>query len=545
MRVGSLEETLTVTGDAPLVDVQRRPTQVLTRDVLDAIPTGRSFQSVGQLVVGVQLSRPDVGGSQGMQQTYFRVHGMTSRNTTVQVDGMMMNSTRGDNQVNPYFNDAMSQEVSYETTGAGADMSGGRRAHQHDSARGRQPVQRRVLHAWYSDGAWQADNLTQDLKDQGLTAVDKIDKIYDVNFSIGGPVRQDKLWFFTSARKWGVNSPVADVFYTPAGRAVPGGLRRSARPGRSAASRRSTTSRSRAAWSRLTWQMSRKNKLGVYYDRLYKTRGHDMLAATDPRTASFTWRRPCTTRRKSSGPPRSATRLLLDAGYGSNVNMTVQNMQDGRRKGAWHGGVVREGGAHSIATLGPTWAATNNIPTFVPTKILCRRRPRPTSPARTPSSRRAVADRLVRARGRTRKADLQQDYRTGVPDSVVDSQHPVPLSRHDEPRPRSVRAGLLDVQAADVNGGIRLEGLNAREQPGAHVGAGRFVPAAVVSEDAGICRTGGTSRRGSASAYDLFGNAKTALKFSIEPVQRLPHDRHRGACTTRWRRRPRGSPGGI
>ena len=112
MRVGSLEETLTVTGDAPLVDVTNTArSQVLSRDVLDAIPTGRSFQSVGQLVVGVQLSRPDVGGSQAMQQTYFSVHGMTSRNTTVQVDGMMMNSTRGDNQVNPYFNDAMSQEI--------------------------------------------------------------------------------------------------------------------------------------------------------------------------------------------------------------------------------------------------------------------------------------------------------------------------------------------------------------------------------------------------------------------------------------------------
>jgi len=58
MRVGSLEETLTVTGNAPLVDVQSTGrSQVLTRDVLDAIPTGRSFQSVGQLVVGVTLSR--------------------------------------------------------------------------------------------------------------------------------------------------------------------------------------------------------------------------------------------------------------------------------------------------------------------------------------------------------------------------------------------------------------------------------------------------------------------------------------------------------
>jgi hypothetical protein len=109
MRVGSLEETLTVTGAAPVVDVQSTArTQVLPRDVLDAIPTGRSFQSISQLVVGVTLNTPDVGGTAGMQQSYMSAHGMSSANNTVQVDGMNMNSTRGDNQVQAYYNDAMS-----------------------------------------------------------------------------------------------------------------------------------------------------------------------------------------------------------------------------------------------------------------------------------------------------------------------------------------------------------------------------------------------------------------------------------------------------
>ena len=58
-------------------------------------------------------------------KTYFASHGMPARNTTVQVDGMMMNSTRSDNQVNPYFNDAMNQEVSYQTPGIGAETSSG------------------------------------------------------------------------------------------------------------------------------------------------------------------------------------------------------------------------------------------------------------------------------------------------------------------------------------------------------------------------------------------------------------------------------------
>ena len=88
MKVGSLEETLTVTGAAPTVDVQTAVhTQVLNREAIDAIPTGRTIQGMGQLIVGVSLSLPDTGGARAMQQTYMSTHGMTSANNTVMIDG--------------------------------------------------------------------------------------------------------------------------------------------------------------------------------------------------------------------------------------------------------------------------------------------------------------------------------------------------------------------------------------------------------------------------------------------------------------------------
>ena len=343
MRVGSLEETLTITADAPLVDVQSTGrSQVLTREVLDAIPTGRSFQSVGQLVVGVQLSRPDVGGSQGMQQTYFAAHGMNPRNTTVQVDGMMMNSTRGDNAVNPYFNDAMNQEVSYETTGSGADVSAGGVRINMIPREGGNRFSGALFSAW-SDGAWQANNLTQRLKDRGLSAVDKVDKIYDFNFSLGGPIRQDKLWFFSSVRKWGVDSPVADVFYVPSGIAFPTGFAQ-CKSGALNCEQAIDDQQITSGMARVTWQMSSKNKLGVYYDRLFKTRGHDMTAGTDPDTASFTWESPVYYTTQVKWTSAVSNKLLLEAGYGSNVNITVQKMQAGiaqeRGSAAWFAGAA-------------------------------------------------------------------------------------------------------------------------------------------------------------------------------------------------------------
>src|SRR3981081_3177873 len=76
LRIGALEETVTGTGASPVVDVQSTTkSQVLTRDVLDAVPTGRTIQGMGQLITGGGLNLPDVGGSRAMQQTYMSAHG--------------------------------------------------------------------------------------------------------------------------------------------------------------------------------------------------------------------------------------------------------------------------------------------------------------------------------------------------------------------------------------------------------------------------------------------------------------------------------------
>ena len=104
LKVGSLEETVVVSGQSPVVDVQTTVhTQVLNRDTLDALPTGRTIQGLGQLVVGVALSIPDVGGTRAMQQTYMSTHGLNAAQNTVLVDGMMVNGLQSDGAVQIYF----------------------------------------------------------------------------------------------------------------------------------------------------------------------------------------------------------------------------------------------------------------------------------------------------------------------------------------------------------------------------------------------------------------------------------------------------------
>src|SRR5258708_28900442 len=107
LKVGSLEESVTVSGQSPLVDVQNaQRTHVLERSVLDALPTTRNMQTVGAPIPGVKLSRPDVGGSQGMEQAYMRTHGADDRHTSKQVERMSGNSSMGGGNIQDYNHDA-------------------------------------------------------------------------------------------------------------------------------------------------------------------------------------------------------------------------------------------------------------------------------------------------------------------------------------------------------------------------------------------------------------------------------------------------------
>ena len=210
--VGSLEETITVTGASPVVDVtSAAKTAVLNREAIDLIPTGRSIQGLGQLVVGVSLNLPDTGGARAMQQTYMSTHGMTTANTTVLVDGQMTNGLQGDGAIQSYYNDAMNAEMSYQTAAIGAETSsGGVRLNMIPREGGNQ------FHGDFKfaqrPGSWQSSNLTDRHLGKGLTAGNAIDRILDYTASLGGPIMKDKLWFFTSARYFSVNNYIANTF---------------------------------------------------------------------------------------------------------------------------------------------------------------------------------------------------------------------------------------------------------------------------------------------------------------------------------------------
>ena len=312
LKVGSLEETLTVTGASPTVDVQSTTkSQVLNREALDAIPTGRTIQGMGQLITGVSLNIPDVGGSRAMQQTYMSAHGLGASQTTVQVDGLMVNGLDGDGAVQNYFNSSMSQEMVYTTSGASADVSGGGVRLNMIPRDGGNTLNGSLFFG-FQDKSFQSDNLSDALKARGLSTPDGIDKLSNLEGSIGGPIKKDRVWFFGSARTFHLDTLPADAIVGIPGTALPN--RAPLPSGEPGVDKQSINS----FQARIVWQLSQSTKLSAYNDRLLKNRGAAMTAGFDPATASQPWNSPIYTTGAVKVTSTVSSRLLVEGGFSTN-----------------------------------------------------------------------------------------------------------------------------------------------------------------------------------------------------------------------------------
>jgi len=259
MKVGALEESVTVSGASPVVDTSSNvKSQVLNREVLDAVPSAKTIQSLGQLVVGVNLSSPDVAGSRAMQQTYFAVHGVGASGTMVTVDGLITNGTMGDGSVQAYHNEAMIQEAVYQTAGGTAEtITGGLNMNLVPKDGGNKFSG--GLKGAKSPKQWQGDNLTSRLTNLGVTGVDKIDNFFEWNVEQGGPIAKDKLWFYAAFRKARYDKPIANTFVTPAGVPYPQAYAAcAAKPG--SCEQGISDEKMDNPIARLTWQVSPRNK---------------------------------------------------------------------------------------------------------------------------------------------------------------------------------------------------------------------------------------------------------------------------------------------
>jgi hypothetical protein len=491
-----------------VVDVQQaQRSQVLDSKLVEGIVNSGSLWAQANFVAGVRISGTDVGGSQYFSDLQIESHGASSLHNTYMMEGLGVDNASQDGADNlNYYVGVSNIETVVETSGGAADSYvGGVRLNMIPRDGGNRLSG--TAYAGGSKGAWKSNNFTPRLQGLGLTSVNGIDSIWDYSATVGGPIQKDRLWFHFTARRWGNQRPVADSYYDDG--------------------------RQYSDWGeiiglvpRLTWQATPRNKFVVHVERLGKYTGPRLACCAvypavlrpeqrgaDPETA---------TTHKEGNRPYGAwyvkwsspitTRFLVEAGRSTSLIYDGFPNQEGveappftpdwyarARKVdlnlgtqwnsvAW---TMREAVNHDYSASASYVTGTHNIKFGIQDK-----------------DGREI--RYFDALGYVQ----QLQYRSGVPDSVIVGNYPVFLDPHLNYDVGMYAQDRWALQRLTATYGVRVQWLNSGVRP-VSVSAGRFVGPRSFPEVKDVPNWGPDLSPRLGLAYDLFGNAKTALKFSI------------------------------
>ncbi|MEQ1870923.1 MAG: carboxypeptidase regulatory-like domain-containing protein [Vicinamibacterales bacterium] len=516
LRVGSVTETITVTGASPVVDVQNVRTQsVLTRQVLDTIPIPKNNQSLAQLTVGVyQTSGPasDVGGVKGETYAGLATHGGADGMTFM--DGMRTTTATNFVTNSRYQNNQFSvQEVVLDTGGVSAEsLSGGVNVNVVGKDGGNRFSG--TFGAEYANQSMQSSNLTDALKARGLSNVSALRHVSDVGVGIGGPVMKDKLWFYTAHRKWGGLSESAGIYANKNQAALSpsviaaGGFKPyvadTSNPGLNDNYARDNN-------FRFTWQATAKQRVAVFGgfqdyclcplsyafapEAAYGYRFHpnNLIQAT--------WSYPVT------------SKLLIQAGYtnrnehhivekinGTGDAVSIVDQTLGTYGAVWSNSTLQRGvyGDHGQQGQNSTRVSLAYVTGSHNFK----------AGVQTFSGQNNIGGENV-----ANNQPYQYILRTGVPVGLNLAAYP-----HHHVAKVKLDLGIYaqdqwTVNRWTINGGIRYDALNG-VNPAQCRPAGEFLPEFCFDEVKNVPNWKDISPRFGV-AYDLFGNAKTAIKASV------------------------------
>jgi hypothetical protein len=275
LRVGALQETITVTGETPVVDTQstRRET-VLSDEIVKALPATRTYGAVLSAVPGLVTNNSSLGAMATPDMTFFTAHGGRANEGRVQIDGLPVAASFNGGGVSTFtYDTANAEELQVLISGGlGEAESGGPSINLVPRSGGN--TFRGT--AFYSGaGDWsRSDNIDDYLRSIGLTRPPAIINLWDYSGSIGGPIKRDRLWFFANGRQYANFTGVEGVF---ANRYAGDASRWDYAADESIAAR---TANSRDIVSfRLTAQVSDRNRISGSHEYQHRCTGSTLASA--------------------------------------------------------------------------------------------------------------------------------------------------------------------------------------------------------------------------------------------------------------------------
>src|SRR5688500_4787898 len=491
MKVGALEETITVSGETPQVDVQQASrTQVISRDVIDTLPVSRNVMSLGVLSPGVRQGTPDVGGSRMTEPAGLRAHGRGGDDAEQLGEGMSSQSLDGASPA--YLDDTPQSEITIMTSAIPADTSGGG-IRMNSVLKDGGNMFSGAAFLGFSSGSWQSNNIGDlGAAPRSINSPNAIKHIHMFTGSLGGPIKRDRMWFLLAARHQSSDEIIADVPVTivaPDGEFINSYL----------------DTYVRGPSLRLTLQAAPKHKIASFIQRWWKRKGKDFVAGQDPRASQFRdpkhahhtvgnirWTSPLT------------NKLLFEAGYSWTLfdwlGAPMPGIEEPRGTPLWYVKTRKtdtQRQVHPECAFTPANAAVAGCTTWGSNQIQRQDNTRHVYQAvmsyvTGSHSVKFGYNHEIGPDGRmgnTHNGDLYQNYNAGRPSTVTVWNTPL-----EAPAIVEYDSGLFlqdtwTINRLTLNPGLRIEWFSAGMDAVA-VDAGRFVPARYFPAEHGLLKWG-------------------------------------------------------
>jgi hypothetical protein len=313
LTVGALEETVTVTGESPIVDVQStRSQQLIDKEVISSIPSSRNIGGIQALVPGVTSDGDDGGLTGSMQGGASAIHGGRNSDSRIYASGVNMGWAGGSGGGGNMPQVAGSEEVVMTLSGGLGEAETSGMIFNVIPRDGSNTFSGQFNFSGSNDSL-QGSNYTQALQDAGLRAPFELINVYDVSGMGGGRIIQDKLWFYTVYRQVGGKRTVPGMFRN----------RNAGNPNAwtvdfDRSQQAFNNNLERMATVRLTWQATPRNKFNAHWSEQYNDGNYGNgggTATSTPEASTRTYYIPSRQPHATWQSPISG-RLLAEAGWG-------------------------------------------------------------------------------------------------------------------------------------------------------------------------------------------------------------------------------------
>ena len=220
LSVGDIAETITVSGASPVVDIQNvEQRAVMDREIIDSIPSGKSISSYGLLVPGMTGAQAfgsslaqDAGGLSAQIMQRMSIHGGNSEDQMVNINGMDVAEPHTQGGDMGFFPDTNFEEMAFNFAGNSAEYETGGVSINMIPKEGANTFSGSFF-TTFSFPELLADNLDDNLRSQGLESATALEENWSVNPTFGGPIVQDRVWFFVTHSSRVADLASSGIFY--------------------------------------------------------------------------------------------------------------------------------------------------------------------------------------------------------------------------------------------------------------------------------------------------------------------------------------------